>query len=87
MSNSSKGSGEPQTRKPDTYVTNVDGNLTVVNSVMIDPYAAYAVFLKIQDDQIRMTKELIRREHELIRKDQEQFDRLLTIIEKRLGIS
>ena len=77
-------------RPPDADVKSNLGNLTVDNPATIDPYAD---LLKINYDQYMMTHVLISREQELISRSQklimenmEQFDRVLTIIEKRLGI-
>ena len=71
-----------------------DGNHTADNSALIDPYD---VMFNIGCDQIMMNSALLAREQELIAREQELlrttirannelFDRLLTMLEKRVGI-
>ena len=94
MSNKYESPAPAQNEHPDTDVKNNASNHTAGNSAMIDPYD---LLFNIEYDQIMMNSKLLAREQELIAREQELlrttikannelFDRLLTMLEKRVGI-
>jgi len=94
MSNKYESPAPAQNEHPDTDVKNNASNHTAKNSAMIDPYD---LLFNIEYDRIRINSALIAREQELVSRSQELvktsmmannalFDKLLTEIEKKLGI-
>jgi len=86
MSNTNqKGSGEPQNPHPYTDVKNNAGNFTAENAIN-DLLKFKYERNKAHQILIRGCQELINRNQELVMMNQELSDKILTEIEKRLGI-